>query len=211
MDFNKLSYIQLDVLRELGNIGAGNAATSMSKLINKKIDMQVPTVKIVEFSEVMELLGGSEQLIVAIFFRIIGDAPGTVYFVLSIEEAEELIRQLTMDPDFELSNGEIDNELASSVLQEVGNILAGSYLSALSDFIQINLQPSIPYLSIDMAGAILSVGLIELSQVTDYAIVIDTQINEEDAANGVFGQFILLPDVESIPKIFSALGIQDYE
>ncbi|MEN1966852.1 chemotaxis protein CheC [Lentibacillus sp. N15] len=206
---NQMSNMQMDVLREIGNIGAGNAATSMATLLNKKIDMQVPLVKIVEFDEVMDLIGGPEELIVAIYIRIQGEAPGTVYFILSKDEAEFLVREITADNAFSLTSNQAPNELAISALHEAGNILAGSYLSALSDFTNINMQPSVPSLSVDMAGAILTVGLLELSQVTDYAIIIDTTIKEQASMNGIHGHFLLLPDPDSFAKIFTSLGIDD--
>ena len=141
MDVTKLTQMQKDVLREIGNIGAGNAATSMSKLLNRKVEMEVPAVKIVSYDEMMELIGGPEAIIVALLFQIKGDAPGTVYFILSIEEANALIKEITQNSELKLTNT-ADNELAASVLQEAGNILTGAYLSALADFTNMNLQPS---------------------------------------------------------------------
>lgn len=212
MDFkNGFSPIQMDVLQEIGNIGAGNAATSMSKLVNKKIEMHVPSVQIVAFDDVMEMIGGPENLTVAIMIRIHGQAPGNVFFILTVPEAENLVKQITSDSQFVIFGDEPPTGLAISALQEVGNILAGSYLSALSDFTGINMQPSVPSLSIDMAGAILTVGLLELSRVMDSAIIIDTTINELDSANGVNGKFFLLLDPESFDQIFAALGISDHE
>lgn len=211
MEFDKLSNMQLDVLREIGNIGAGNAATSMALLINKKVDMQIPAVNIVTFDEMMDIIGGPEATIVAMLFRIHGEAPGTVYFILTIEKAETLLNEIIQDPNIRLLENNDTNELAISALTEVGNIMTGSYLSALSDFLNLNMQPSIPYLSIDMAGAVLIPGLLEVSQTSDYAIVIDTEINDSQKDSGIHGHFFLLPDVESLPKIFNALGIQDHE
>ncbi|MFC4023129.1 chemotaxis protein CheC [Oceanobacillus longus] len=208
MEFNNLSSAQKDVLREIGNIGAGNAATSLSMLLNKRIEMKVPSVSIVNYDELMELIGGPEETIVGLMFRIRGEAPGTVYLLLKVEEAEYLVRKLTGDPEFSLLNNEQNNEMAISALHEIGNIVTGSYLTALSDFTNINMQPSIPYLGIDMAGAILTVGLVELSQVTDFAIIIDTEINRNNESNeGIKGNFFLLPDPDSLTKIFTALGI----
>lgn len=211
MNFQRLTRIQKDVLREIGNIGAGNAATSMAKLLNKKIDMNVPSVAITPFEEVMDLVGGPDTLIVSILFRIEGEAPGTVYFILTTSEAQNLLKQIS-GQQLQLFNADGEpEEFAVSALQEIGNILTGSYLSALSDFTHINMQPSVPYFSIDMAGAILTVGLLELSHVSDYAIIIDTKINEEGEQNGIQGQFFLLPDPDSFTKIFHALGISGYE
>jgi len=210
MNITNLSNFQLDMLKEIGNIGAGNAATSLSKLINKRVDMQVPSVKIVPFEEVMNIIGGPDQMIVAILFQIQGDISGTVYFILSKDEAEKLINQM-VPTQINLFNGEEINDLSSSVLREVGNILTGSYLTALSDFLNVNIHPSIPYFSVDMAGALLTVGLIELSQVTDYAIIIDTKMNDDETENGVNGQFFFMPELESVSKIFKELGIEKDE
>jgi chemotaxis protein CheC len=212
MNYAQLSHIQLDALREIGNIGAGNAATSMSKLIQKKIDMDVPDISIVSFDEVMDMVGGPDNLIVGILFQIHGKAPGMVYLLFTLEEAESLVKQMTNNNEISLSMDGENNDLAFSALQEAGNILAGSYLSALSDFTNINMQPSVPHLSVDMAGAILTVGLLQVSEVYDYAIIINTKINDaEEERKRINGQLLLLPSPESFNKIFQALGIQDHE
>ena len=122
MDLTKLTQMQKDVLREIGNIGAGNAATSMSQLVNRKIEMDVPAVNIVRYVEMMQLIGGPDAESVALLFRIKGDAPGTVYFILSLEEADALIKEITNNAALSVHN---DDELAASVLQEAGNIVTG--------------------------------------------------------------------------------------
>ena len=210
MGLKNLSGIQMDVLREIGNIGAGNAATSMSTLINKRIDMKVPTVEIVSFDEIINIIGGPEQLIVALLFKIYGEAPGSVYFILGVEEAESLVKEIVNDPEFRLISDKQPSELSISVLEEIGNIMTGSYLSALSDFTNLKMQPSIPYLSIDMAGAILTAGLVELSQVTDYAIIINTRINHFASEEGIEGNFFLIPDPASFKKLYASLGINGH-
>lgn len=208
MDFiDRITSYHLDVLKEIGNIGAGNAATALSKLLNKSIDMKVPSVRIVTFQEVTELVGGPDNIVAAIFLRIEGDAPGSMFYMLPIAEAEDLIGKLIGDSTFQLQAPPF-NELGLSALHELGNILAGSYLSALCDFTKVNMQPSVPALSIDMAGAVLSYGLLEFSQVGDYAIVIDTEINKlEGDSSRSTGHFFLLPDPKSFEKIFTSLGV----
>jgi len=205
MNIHKLSSVQLDVLKEIGNIGAGNAATSMAKLIQKQIDMDVPSVDIVTFDEMIDMIGGPEQLIVSMYFDITGEAPGTVYFILTIEEAEILLSQMFAENRKLIQNGEVD-DISISALQESGNILTGSYLTALADFIKLSMQPSIPYLSIDMAGAVLTAGLTELLHISDYAIVINTAIGETH--NGLNGHFFYLPNPDTLPTIFTALGVK---
>lgn len=203
----KISFIHLDILREIGNIGAGNAATSLSTLLNKKIDMKVPDVRILSFDEMMDLAGGPETVVASVFLRIEGDAPGSMFFVLPLPQATYFIHQMTEERDFSFERPPY-SEIAISALQELGNILSGSYLSALSDFTSLNLYPSVPALSVDMVGATLGYGLIELSQVSDFAIVIDTALSEDNLdANSVNGHFFLLPDPESFETIFASLGV----
>ncbi|MCA1030094.1 chemotaxis protein CheC [Bacillus timonensis] len=205
---DKINNTQIDVLKEIGNIGAGHSATALSKLLNKKIDMKVPDVKIVTFDEVMDLAGGPENIVASVFLRIEGDAPGSMFFVLSLAQASRFIQQLTGDNSFSFDNPPYA-EIAISALQELGNILSGSYLSSLSDFTHLRLYPSVPALSIDMVGAILGYGLIELSQVSDYAIVIDAAINEDEVGEDEYvkGHFFLLPDPDSFQRIFQSLGV----
>lgn len=204
----KLSRIHLDILKEIGNIGSGNAATALSSLLNKKIDMNVPSVRVISFNEMMELAGGPENVIACVFIRIKGDAPGSMYFILSLEQSECFIHQITGDSNFSIKSS--SSYIAISALQESGNIMASSYLSALSNFTNLNLLPTVPSLSIEMAGAVISAGLLELSKVGDYAIVIDTELMEveQEYMNSINGHFFLLLDPESFETIFSALGIE---
>ena len=205
---NKITSLHLDVLKEIGNIGAAHAATSLSDLLNKKIDMQVPNVSMVSFEEMMEISGGSENVVVGIFLRIEGDVEGSMFFVLPVEQANSFIRDLINEPTFNFSNPPF-SELGLSAMQEMGNILSGSYLSALSDFTGLKIYPTVPGLSIDMFGAIISIGLIELSQVSDHVIVVNTTIfdDENEHFESVHGHFYLLPDPDSFGTIFKALGV----
>ncbi|KSU62536.1 CheY-P-specific phosphatase CheC [[Bacillus] enclensis] len=198
----------LDLLKEIGNIGAGHAATALSVLLDKQIDMKVPSVKIVSFDEMMEMAGGADNVVVSIFLRIEGDAPGSMFFILSLDQAEAFIQSMLRDDQFSFEDRN-PSELGLSAMQELGNILSGSYLSSLADFTQLNLQPSVPSLTMDMAGAVISFGLIEISQVSDYAIVIDTAIKEVGAGSeSVNGHFFLLPDPDSLHVIFQSLGVK---
>ncbi|WP_339063288.1 chemotaxis protein CheC [Tepidibacillus marianensis] len=201
-EFHEFKDIQLDFLKEVGNIGAGHAATALSKMIKKTIDMKVPQVKILPFEEVEKFLGGSEQIMVSIFLRVEGMAPGNMLFMMTIESAKKLLKEMLGT----LVNEEGEfSELEVSALNELGNILAGSYLSSLADFTNLNLYPTVPAITIDMVGAILSFGLIQVSQISDVAIVIDTTFFEGQQL--VEGHFFLIPDPESFQTLFSALGV----
>ncbi|MDY0405867.1 chemotaxis protein CheC [Virgibacillus sp. 179-BFC.A HS] len=208
MDY--LTNLQRDVLKEIGNVGSGNAATSMSKLMNQEVALNAPGLKIIPFEEVVEMLGGAETPVAANMFRIESGAPGIVFFILSIQEADIVVKRFTNQSIFNENNE--PNELAVSALQEFANILTGSYLSALSDFTGLKMKPSIPFTSIDMAGAVISEGILEISQRLDYAIVIDTVLVGKEAANQkISGQFLFLPYPDSFSKIFHSLGIDRYE
>lgn len=204
----KITSLHLDVLKEIGNIGAAHAATALSDLLGKKIDMRVPKVEMVTFNDMMELAGGAEKVVVGIFLRIEGDVEGSMFFILPIKQANRFIQHLINDKNFDFSSNPI-SELGLSAMQEMGNILSGSYLSALSDFTRLKIYPTVPGLSVDMFGAIISIGLIEISEVSDNVIVINTSIFEEgfDNSNEVRGHFFLLPDPESFESIFKALGV----
>ncbi len=194
--------IILDVLKEIGNIGAGNAATALAKMINKKVDMTVPKVNIMDFSTVPELLGGEESEVCGIFFKIEGDMEGTIMFVLSTESAHTLINLLMPG----MANGPFD-DFSLSALQEIGNILSGSYISSLSMLTGLNIQISIPSLSVDMAGAILSVPAIQFGLIGDKILIIENDFIEEFGGNSVQGYFFLIPDEDSYETLFNSLGI----
>lgn len=199
--FTKFGDFQFDVLREIGNIGAGHAATALSKLMQKEIDMKVPQVSIIPFDEVADCVGGAEAVVVTVFLRVEGDCPGNMFFILDLDSARHLLEQITG-----INKDVYDwEDLEISALHEIGNILTGSYLSSLADFTQLNLQPSVPALAVDMAGAILSYGLIALGQAGDFALTIDTAFFEGNEK--VKGNFFLIPDPESLPILFRSLGV----
>ncbi len=200
--FSKLEGFKLDVLKEVGNIGAGHAATALSQLLNKPIDMAVPKVQILPFEDIAEKVGGAEKIVLTVFFRVEGDAPGNLFYIMGPEAGKSLLHRLGA---FEPTEGLELTEMEQSALGEIGNILAGSYLSSLADFTNLAMSPTVPALALDMAGAILSYGMIQFGEMGDAALLIDTtfvQGNDE-----VEGQFFLIPDPESFDKIFTALGV----
>lgn len=201
-DYKPFADIQMDVLKEVGNIGAGHAATALSKLLNRPVDMLVPKVRMVPFEEIAESVGGFEQVVVAIFLRVEGETPGNMFFILTQDSAKRLLSSLV---GIEVERDDFYTEMELSALNEIGNILAGSYLSSLADFTHLYMSPTVPSLAIDMAGAILSFGLLQFGQMGDHALLIDTAFLEGN--DEVEGHFFLIPDPESFDKIFAALGV----
>ncbi|MCG7376908.1 chemotaxis protein CheC [Paenibacillus sp. ACRSA] len=192
----------MDVLKEVGNIGAGNAATALSQLLNRPIDMGVPTVQMLPFEEVSEKVGGDERIVVTVFLRVEGEAPGNLFFMMTPEAAKMLLNRLA---GFDFREGFDFTDMEQSALSEIGNILAGSYLSSLADFTKLSMYPTVPGLAIDMAGAILSYGLLQFGEMGDAALLIDTSFFE--GQDEVEGQFFLIPDPTSFAKIFESLGV----
>lgn len=200
--YSSFEAFELDVLKEVGNIGAGNAATALSKLLNKPVDMAVPKVSLLPFEEVAERVGGAEQIVLAVFLRVEGDAPGNMFFIIEEQAAKRILNQLlAMNHQDEAGYSEME----LSAVCEIGNILAGSYLSSLADFTQLAMAPSVPAIALDMAGAILSYGLVQYGEMGDSALLIETTFLEDHQS--LEGHFFLIPDPESFEKIFKALGV----
>lgn len=202
MTFKSLADFHLDVLKEVGNIGAGHAATALSTMLDKPVDMQVPQVKLVPFEEISESVGGAEKVVTAIFLRVEGETPSNMFFILSMESARHLLKRLA---GLECGDKEEFSEMELSALNEIGNILAGSYLTSLADFTHLNMYPTVPSLAVDMAGAILSYGLLQFGEMGDQALFIDTKFLQN--GDEVEGHFFLIPDPESFDRIFAALGV----
>lgn len=190
-----------DVLKELGNIGAGNAMTALSQMLQCKVDMKVPQVRLLDFGDVAELMGGEEQIMAGVFLAVEGDITGSMMFMVEESSARHLIRKITFGMLPEEAEFE---EMGLSALQEVGNIITGAYLNSLSSMTNMKIFPSPPAVTVDMAGAILSVPAIQFGIYGDKILLIQSQFYDEVQLDGYF---ILIPDLESYDKILTALGL----
>lgn len=200
VDLENMEGVYFDVLKEIGNIGAGNATTALAQLLNQKVDMRVPKVALLEFSEVGEAMGGEEQLMAGIYQLVEGDITGSIMFLLEEKSARTLVSSLMGTPP---SDGPF-TEMELSALKEIGNIITGSYLSSLSMLTNLKIISSIPAISIDMAGAIMSVPAIEFGALGDKILLIQTAFSDDVQLDGYF---ILVPDLESYDKILSSIGM----
>lgn len=202
LNLDQMDSFHYDVLREIGNIGAGNATTALSQLIGGKIDMKVPKVDLLEFKYLPDIVGGAENIVVGILLTLEGEIDGMMMFMLEQPSAHHLVNRLMNKPKDNIS--EFD-EMDLSALNEIGNIITGAYLSSLSTLTGILITASVPYMAIDMAGAILSVPAIEFGKIGDKALVIDTEFGDDNLF--VDGYFILIPSLNSYDKILSSLGL----
>lgn len=200
-DLGEVNETYYDVLKEIGNVGAGNATTAVANMLNMRIDMRVPQVQLLTFQNLASVISAEDEAIVGIYLEVETDISGSMMFLLKTESAHFLVNKLIGKETNDMSDF---TEMELSALKEIGNIIAGSYLSALSALTHMTITPSVPYLAIDMAGAILSVPAIQFGEYGDYALLIETEFGDDVL---IEGYFILLPEPESYEKILESLGI----
>lgn len=194
--------MELDVLREIGTIGAGNATTSLSVLLDSKLSMKIPKVSFMSFDDFVESIGGAENVIAGVMSNITGGIDGFVLFAMDMRDAHRLVNRLQGE---ELSNVELFDDMDLSAVKEIGNILISSYLSSIETLTGIHIRPSTPMLSIDMAGAILSFPAIVNSREHDDVLQIESQFEGEDLS--IEGHIMMIADTESYMIIRQKLGI----
>lgn len=196
----ELTELQLDVLREVTNIGAGNAATALSQLVNRRVDMDVPNVRIMSFNEMINEIGSDEETVVAVELKVFGDAPGNILYIMNYEKAYKFA-------DVLLENfSEKSDEVYMSLFNETGNILGNTFLNAISRFTGLNLVTSVPAVAMDMLVAIISSSFIDAEQYDDHILSIDTSFIDTSDIDDPGGNFIYIPKPGSLNKILSNLG-----
>lgn len=200
-ELDKLNDMYIDVLREIGNIGTGNATTAISNMLNLKMDMSVPKVELMPVEKLGGAIGSEDEVVVGIMLGVEADIDGSMMFIMDEKSAHRMVNLLMMrDRD----SMDPFTEMDLSALMEICNIIAGSYLSAISGLTNLTISPTVPSVSIDMAAAILSVPAVQFGLVSDRALMIKTEIGGD---NQIDGYFILMPDEESFSKILSSLGV----
>lgn len=203
MNNDDLTNMKIDVLTEIGNIGAGNATTSLSVLLQNNLRMEMPVVKITSFDEVPEMIGGAETVVSAVLTHFDGDVSGMILFVLELNEAKNLAGSM-LNKTYDEGFTQFDH-MDKSALKEVGNILMSSYLSSISTLTNLQVHTDPPAICVDMAGSVLDLPLIELGQIGDNALIIDSKFMDKDEP--IDGFLMFVADEESYDKIFKSLGI----
>lgn len=199
--FEEINETYVDVLQELGNIGAGNAMTAVSSMLSIRVSMHVPKVELLEVSKLGDSMCRGDEIVVGIFVELSNDIQGSMMFLMKLDSAQNLVNKLMMrDINYKAEFDEMD----LSALTEVGNIIAGSYLASLSKMTNLVISSSIPYIAVDMAASVLSVPAIQFGQYGDNALLIQTEFGDDVMINGYF---ILMPEQESYDKILRGLGL----
>ncbi|HCX62517.1 MAG TPA: chemotaxis protein CheC [Clostridiales bacterium] len=198
----ELNDLHIDVLKEIGNIGAGNAATSLSAMLSKRIDMNVPEVSLLNYNDVIESIGGAENIIVGILVSFEGDIDGVILFLLKKEFVHLILNSLL---GTELKSFEEISEMEMSALSEIGNIMVSSYVNSISSLTNMKIEITVPSLNIDMSGALLYAVTAEFSEVADRVIFIKEKYFCQDET--VYSHMLLLPSMTSLGILLKRFGI----
>lgn len=198
--YEDMDGMALDVMREIGSIGTGNAATALSGMMNEQVQMTVPEIDIKGFNEAIELLGEPEDVVAAVMVRMSGDVEGMMLFLLRLEFVNEILDSILgkrIEDYSELDDMEI------SALTEVGNIMISSYTNALSGLAAMDISLSVPAIGVNMLGGILSVPMAEMGYETDKLMLINGKLIIRDKKHD--STILMLPDIESLNKLMEKL------
>lgn len=201
-NYEDLDAMQLDVLKEIGNIGSGNATTALSQMLNTLVDIEVPIVEILDFQQAIDAAGGPEKIIAGILVGIKGDVDGMIMFLFE----KELVSVITSTFFGHEVNNLIDiDEGERSALHEIGNIMASSYVNAISQLANMFIEVDVPYMAVDMLGAIMSAPASQMGQMGDKLLYIDNNIVLGNV--NVRSKMLLLPTINSLGNLLGKLGV----
>jgi len=201
--FSDINELHIDVLREIANIGSGNAASSLSRMLGHTVNISIPDIGIRGFNETYEVLGGVETVMVGTLLMLSGGIKGMMMFLLPVEVVCELVNML-MFTDIK-SHEEID-EMGYSVVNEVSNIMSASFVTAISDMTDLMIDISPPEATLDMLGSIMSVPSIYFAKMSDSLLLIQNELEIE--GKKASASVLLLPDMPSLEKLMTSLGIE---
>ncbi len=203
MDLKNLDPAWLDALKEIGNIGVGNAATALSQLVNAKISMTVPVIDVLPFGELSKASGNGDVYVAGVYLRITGAITGDILFTMSYQEARRLASLMLKQQ----SNDPVLSEMECSAVKEASSILTGSFLNALSELTSLSFTYSVPYFCTDIFEAILGSILFHLGEVGDYALLIKTELSCR--TEKLTGNFFFLPQANSLDLMFESIGVKN--
>ena len=200
--FENINEIHLDVLKEIANIGSGNAASSLSRMIGSTVDIKIPEIDIKGFNEATEALGGPETIMMGTLLFLSEGIEGMMMFLLPVDVVCDLVNML-MGTDIK-SHEEID-EMGESVIMECSNIMSASFVTAVAEMTDMVIDISPPQITLDMLGSIMSVPSISYANIGDSLLFMKNELEIEGKKTNA--NVLLLPDMPSLGKLMAALGI----
>lgn len=202
MNLDQLNEVHIDVLKEIGNIGSGNAATALASILGDTVAMDVPKVNVVDVNQAVAALGGPESISICVLSKLEGDIKGLMMFLIQCAYAPVILNGIGCPCE-----GQCDQltEMEQSAISEIGNILISSYVSSIAALSKLNIKTSVPALCVDMVGALMSVPAIEMATVSDHIIFIqDNFLSDEET---ITANMLLVPNIKSLEIIMQRLGI----
>lgn len=197
----ELSHQVHNALTELGNIGAGNATTSLSILLSSNLTITPPHVEMFEFNELENLFGGADATTVGVLSNIEGDISSMFLFLMKEEDAKQLIKTLIGEDGTEIT------EYGMDAVKEIGNIMIGSYVASLESLSGMKIRYSVPQVTVDMAGAILSLPCTVFGQVEDKVLLINSGFASGE--NSINGFIMMISEMDSYDVLLAKLGIEN--
>ena len=203
-DYHELNSLELDTLKEVGSIGTGNAATALSQMLGRTVRIEQPEVRIMEYNEAIEWIGGPEEITAGVLVKMSGDVGG---IMLSVQKLELVNVVLETMLGTSISSYEGLGELERSAMVEIGNIMISTFINALSGLADLNIKLTVPAFAVDMQGAILAVPMAEYGGMSDYLMAIGG--NFVCQGKVVPCHVILSPDLRSLDFLLRKLGVSD--
>lgn len=203
-NYNELSSLELDTLKEIGSIGTGNAATALSQMMSREVRITLPEVRIMGYNEAIEWIGGPEEVTAGVLVKMSGDVGG---IMLSVQKLELVNVVLETMLGTSISSYEGLGELERSAMVEIGNIMISTFINALSGLADLNIKLTVPAFAVDMQGAILAVPMAEYGGMSDYLMAIGG--NFVCQGKVVPCHVILSPDLRSLDFLLRKLGVSD--
>jgi chemotaxis protein CheC len=188
--------IQLDALRELANIGSGQASGALSSMLGRSVDITVPSASVLPMAEAVGTIGDPEAEYTGVVIPIVGEMPASVLLLFTPKDAELMCRLLGV---------ESGTEIGVSALMEIGNIVGTSYINALAEMTGMELEPAPPGAATDMLGAIVESILAERAGAGDSALLLDSDLVVEREDCSV--SFLLVPDAGGVELMLGRLGL----
>jgi len=198
----ELNEVHIDILKEVGNIGAGNAATSLSQMLSKRIEMNVPEVSLLDYNDIIESIGGAENVVVGVLIGFEGDIEGVILFLIKKEFAHLILNTLL---GTELKSFEDISDLELSALSEISNIMVSSYVNSISSLTDMRIRVAVPSLNIDMSGALLDAVTAEFSEAASKVVFIKGKYFCQNET--VYSYMLLLPDRQSLKILMKKFGM----
>ena len=196
-----LNELQKDALKEVGNIGAGHATTALSQLLNAKINLSEPRIDVIKFRDLASRVGHEKRMVAALHMYIRGEAPGQMVVLFDRQQAVDFVATFLKRI---IGDIQVFESISDSTLKEIGNIVAGSYLSAINNLTGQNVLPSVPTLSY---GTIQGAFRTLMSILPDQDVfLIESAFLDRDKE--IAGQFILIPETGSLAPLLSVFGVE---